>query len=39
MTNEYEWIDSNENPRREYGAGDALFGWIIYAAAVLYLVV
>ena len=39
MANEYEWIDSYDTPRPEYGAGDTLFGWVIYAASVLYLIV
>ena len=39
MTNEYEWIDSSGNPRREFGAADTLLGWALYAAAVLYLIV
>ncbi len=38
MTNEYEWIDSYDNPGREYCGGDALLGWVIYAAAVLYMI-
>lgn len=38
MTNEYEWIDISDHPRREFGARDVTFGWIVYAAAVLYLV-
>jgi len=39
MTNQYEWIDSHDNPRIEYGSGDMLIGWIIYAAAVVTLIV
>ncbi len=39
MTNQYEWIDSYDNPGREYGAGDVFFGWVIYVAAVVYLIV
>jgi hypothetical protein len=39
MTNEYEWIDSSDECKREFGAGDALLGWVLYAAAVLYLIV
>ena len=39
MTNQYEWIDSHDNPRTEYGSGDMLIGWIIYAAAVVTLIV
>ena len=39
MTNQYEWIDSHDNLRTEYGNGDMLFGWVIYAVAVLYLIV
>lgn len=38
MTNQYEWIDSHDNPRTAYGSGDMLIGWIIYAAAVVYLI-
>ncbi len=39
MTNQYEWIDNHDNPRIEYGSGDMLIGWIIYAAAVVFLIV
>ena len=39
MTNQYEWIDSHDNPRIAYGSGDMLIGWIIYAAAVVFLIV
>ena len=38
MNNEYEWIDSSDNPRREFGAGDVLVGWVIYALVVLFLI-
>jgi hypothetical protein len=39
MTNQYEWIDSDDTLRPEYGTGDLLLGWVIYAAAVIYLIV
>ncbi len=39
MTNQYEWIDSHDNPKTEYASGDMLFGWAIYVAAVVYLIV
>ncbi len=39
MANQYEWIDSHDNPRTAYGSGDMLIGWIIYAAAVVFLIV
>ena len=39
MVNQYEWIDSYDNPRTEHGSGDILFGWIGYVAAVVYLIV
>ena len=39
MTDQYEWTDSHVNPRTEYGGGDMLFGWVIYVAAVVYLIV
>jgi hypothetical protein len=39
MSNEYDFIDSDDHPRREFGAGDVLVGWVIYVAAVLYLIV
>ena len=39
MTNEYEWVDSSENPQRQFGSSDVLFGWIVYAAALLFLIV
>ncbi len=39
MTNQYEWIDSHDNPRTERGNGDMILGWAIYVAAVVYLIV
>ena len=39
MTNQYEWIDSHDNPRTEYASGDILFGWVAYVTAVVYLIV
>lgn len=38
MANEYEWIDSYDSPGREFGAGDTLFGWAVYVAALLYMI-
>lgn len=37
MTNEYEWIDSRDESKREFGSADVLLGWVIYAVAVLYM--
>ena len=39
MKNDYEWSDSYDNPRTEYGSGDVLIGWVFYVAAVVYLIV
>lgn len=39
MTNEYEWIDDRDEFKRDFGSGDALLGWVIYAFALLYLVI
>ena len=39
MTNEYEWIDSRDECKREYGSADMALGWIIYAAALIFIIV
>lgn len=39
MTNEYEWIDQRDACKREFGSGDMLLGWLIYAVAVVYMMI
>ena len=39
MANEYEWLDTYENPRRMVTARDEVSGWVVSAIVVVSILV